>query len=128
MKRIIVFVCLLFSLSLKAQPAKVGGGLLPAFRMTKTTGRVFESRQLAGGRPVLLIYFAPDCDHCMVLLDAFFKKVADFKNAEIVLVTFKPVQDLLLIEKKYGTARLSNLHVGTEGLSFFLRNYYRMQK
>jgi hypothetical protein len=124
----LLLMTLFFSAIAVAQAVDRRGDLLPGFQMTKTSGKIFESRQLKNERPVLLIYFAPDCDHCLVLLDAFFKKTAAFKNAEIVLISFKPVQQLLPFEKKYGTAQHANMHVGTEGWSFYLRNHYRLQK
>ena len=127
MKMMLVFVAMLSSAVVLAQVDRRGDPL-PAFRMTKTSGRIFESRQLSTNRPLLLIYFAPDCDHCLVLLDALFKKTASFKNAEIVLISFKPVQQMAPFEKKYGTAQHANMHVGTEGWTFFLRNHFRLQK
>lgn len=128
MKTFLILMILFLAAPAMAQPPDRRGDLLPAFQMTKTTGKIFGSRELKGGRPVLLVYFAPDCDHCMVLLDAFFKQTATFRNAEIVLISFKPVQQMLPFEKKYGTAQYANMHVGTEGFSFFLRNHFRLQK
>lgn len=128
MKTIFILIALFFSGPAIAQPAERRGDQLPAFQMTKSSGKIFESRQLKNNSPVLLIYFAPDCDHCMVLLHEFFKKTAAFKNAEVVLVSFRPVQQMIPFEKKYGTAQHANLHVGTEGWSFFLRNHFRLQK
>lgn len=100
---------------------------LPPFKMLLSNGQFFTASDLAKNRPVVLIYFAPDCEHCQQLLHAVFEKIDAFKKAELVLVTFKPVSELLLFERSYQTAKYSNVKVGTEGTTFYLRNFYKMQ-
>ena len=123
-----IFVGLLFSLSVAAQQPGAKGAPLPAFRMMLTNGRMFEAKDLSMDKPVVLVYFAPDCDHCIVLLDALFKKLDELKNTTLLLATFKPVDQLIPFERKYGTARYANMVVATEGYSFFLRNHYALQR
>jgi len=55
-----------------------------------------------------------------------FKKINNLKKAEIVMVTFKPVEEVAAFEKKYKTHDYSNINVGTEGTSYQLRNYYKL--
>ena len=40
------------------------------------------------------------------------------------MVTFKTTNDIAAFEKKYSTKKYSNIMVGTEGTSFYLRMYY----
>ncbi len=44
------------------------------------------------------------------------------------MVTFKSPQELIPFEKKYNIGRYPNIKLGTEGTSYYLRNYYRLQK
>jgi cytochrome oxidase Cu insertion factor (SCO1/SenC/PrrC family) len=99
---------------------------VPPFKMLQTNGRYFTSKDLDQAKPVVLIYFAPDCDHCQVLLQGVFKNMEAFKKVQLVLVTFKPLSELALFERQYNTARYSNVKTGTEGTTFFLRSFYKL--
>ena len=102
---------------------------LPPFEMALSTGKVFKvSRDLPKGKPVIVIYFDPDCDHCQKLMAQLFKKINNFKNAEIVMITFKLIPELSAFEKKYGTRKYPNIRVGSEGNYFYLRDYYKLVK
>ena len=100
---------------------------LPQFWMTLSNGRHFNSAEITKGKPVLLIYFAPDCDHCHTLMNAFFTKATSFASAEVIMVTFTPLPDVAAFTKKYQTAQFPNIRVGSEGSSHFLRQYYKLQ-
>ncbi len=112
-----------------AQPQQVSAqpATMPAFKMLLTNNTFYTAADLPKNKPVVLIYFAPDCEHCQELLDAFFKKIDAFKNAQIVLVTFKPVSELTLFERSYQTAKYPNVKVGTEGNTYYLRLFYNLQ-
>ncbi len=100
----------------------------PQFKMVLTNGRSFSSASLPKNKPIVLIYFAPDCDHCIVLMDKLFKKIHQLDKASVVMITFKPVAELSAFEQKYNTGRYPNIYVGTEGYTYYLRNFYRLEK
>lgn len=131
MKKIIVFAFLViisvsnsFGQKAVTSPYK----LLPQFKMLQTNETYFSSAEIPKNKPVVLIYFAPDCDHCIVLMDKLFKKIHQLDKTSIVLITFKPVPELSAFEKKYNTAKYPNIKVGTEGYTYYLRNFYKLQK
>lgn len=97
------------------------------FSITLASGQYFNATQLPKGKPVLLIYFDPECDHCHTLMNAFFKRPADFSTAEVLMVTFKPLPEVQAFAQAYQTHKFSNIKVGTEGTTYFLRNAYRIQ-
>jgi len=99
---------------------------VPPFRMTQSNGKLFNATNLPYGKPILLIYFSPDCDHCQVMMKEWFKKADDFKKASVVMISFLPIDKMAAFEKDFKTNLYPNIIVGTEGLSFFVRNYYRI--
>jgi thioredoxin-related protein len=99
---------------------------LPPFKMYLSNNSIFSATELPKNKPVIVIYFDPDCDHCQKLMNDVFKKINSFKKTEIVMVTFKPVEEVAAFEKKYKTHSYSNINVGTEGTSYQLRNYYKL--
>ena len=102
------------------------GSAVPPFKMLQTNGRYFSANELDRTKPVVLIYFAPDCDHCQVLLQGVFKNLDAFKKAQLVLVTFKPLSELALFDRQYNIASHANVKTGTEGTTFFLRSFYKL--
>jgi thioredoxin-related protein len=120
---IALLFCLFFcsSSDVWAQSNKV-----PPFRMTQSNGKLFNATNLPYGKPILLIYFSPDCDHCQVMMKEWFKMANDFKKASVVMISFLPIDKIAKFEKEFKVNQYSNIIVGTEGLSFFVKNYYRI--
>ncbi|MEO8819848.1 MAG: hypothetical protein ABI267_02025, partial [Ginsengibacter sp.] len=75
---------------------------------------------------LIIIYFAPDCEHCQVLMKQLFQKINAFKNTEIVMVTFESLNDIAGFEKQYQTAKYPNIKVGVEVPVFFFKNHYQL--
>lgn len=113
--------CTLIALSTNAQTGK-----LPPFSMMQGNGKVFKAQDLPMGKPIIIIYFDPDCDHCKNTTKELLAKSGQFKKASIAMVTFLPVDKVIEFEKKYELKKFKNIYVGTEGNTFFLKNYYRL--
>ena len=107
--------------------SQVATAQIPTFQMKLSNGTTFSSSQVSKQKPLLIIYFAPDCEHCQVLMNELFKKIADFKSAQILMVTFQPLTEVTWFEKKYQTAKYSNIKVGTEVPAFFFKNKYQLE-
>src|SRR6478736_5276444 len=101
----------LFSLAVLSQS-------LPPFKMYRSDKTIFSAAELPKTKPTILIYFDPDCDHCQKLMKELFQKIEAFKKAEIIMVTFKPVEEIAAFEKLHNTQKYSNIVVGTEGVGF----------
>ena len=97
---------------------------IPPFKMTVAGNKVFDIKTLLKGKPLILIYFDPDCDHCQKLMDDIFKNINEFKKAEMVMATFKPVSELAAFDKKYKASKYPNIKVGSETTTYYLRLYY----
>jgi thiol-disulfide isomerase/thioredoxin len=100
---------------------------LPDFKVRLTDGTTVSSAKNLGKKPLLVIYFAPDCEHCRKLMDQLFPKMAAFKNTEILMVTFESLNDVAWFENHYQTKKYANVQVGMEVPVFFLKNYYHLE-
>ena len=67
-----------------------------------------------------------NCDHCETFMKEFFKRAADFTKASVVMVTYLPVAEVTKFIAAFAVNKYSNIYVGTEGSSFFLKNYYKL--
>lgn len=107
--------------SATAQPHK-----LPPFQMMQANGKLFKAEQLPIGKPILLIYFSPGCDHCEKLMNSFVKNKDTFNNTSVAMITYYPVAAVRNFVKQFGLQKYSNIYVGTEGNPFFIKKYYNL--
>jgi thioredoxin-related protein len=126
MKRIktlvVPFVLLLFTTSfVHAQKGK-----LPPFKIMQTNGNIFKAQNLPMGKPILLVYFSPECEHCEEMIKEFFKQAANFQKASVAFITYLTVDKVSKFEKDYNLGKHPNMYSGTEGSTFFVRNYYKI--
>jgi thioredoxin-related protein len=128
MKRIKIFFIVFILLLVTASIVHAQAGKLPPFKMMQTSGKIFKAQDLPIGKPILIVYFSPECDHCQKLLKEFFKQVANFQKASVAFITYLPVDKVLKFEKDYNLAKYSNMYPGTEGSTFFVRNYYKINE
>ena len=126
-KPVFVLVGLIFLCGILCCSQLAFSQTIPAFKMRLTNGKMLSSATLSRQQPLIIIYFAPDCEHCQILMKEIFKKITDFKKALLVLVTFEPPAGLVPFEKQYKTFKYPNITVGTEVPVFFFRNYYRVE-
>ncbi len=98
----------------------------PDFKIRTTNGKVVSSGQISINKPTIIIVFSPDCGHCQVLIGGIFKKINHFKNTHIIMATFVQPKDIITFEKKYQTAKYTNVTVGTDEPVFFLQKYYQL--
>ena len=99
---------------------------LPSFQLQLSDGKTFSSKNISHSQPLILIYFAPDCEHCQVLMNAFFKRINEFRGAQIIMATFKPVNEVADFENHYETHKYNNIKVGTEIPMFLFRAHYQL--
>ena len=90
----------------KAQPVKVDytkkGAALPHFYINKTDGGYIIPQLLKKGKPVMILIFSPECDHCGVVLDSIKTIREKFKTTQVILVAEERHKDKMVgfIEKE----------------------------
>jgi thioredoxin-related protein len=121
--RPIVLVTVIMLLSAR-MPAT--GQSMPSFEMQLTNGKIFTNRNLQKNKPVLLIYYAPDCEHCQALITQIFRNFTPFRKLQIVLVTFEPLSYAQAFERNYQVGKHPNIISGMEAPTFYFKNYYKL--
>ncbi|MFT4203168.1 MAG: hypothetical protein QM610_04580 [Chitinophagaceae bacterium] len=99
---------------------------LPPFRMLQEDNKVFGATQLPMGRPIVLVYFLPDCEHCQLLTKNIVEHIHAFDKTSVAMVTYYPTAEVGKFSRKYGLDKHPNFYLGTEGNSFFLKKYYHL--
>jgi thioredoxin-related protein len=122
-KQVLIFLMLLAGLlitsTLSSQSNKI-----PPFQMMQADRKVFKAQFLPLGKPIVLIYFSPDCEECQKLTKEMLERIEELKNVSIAMITYQPVELVAQYVTKNNLGKYPNIYVGTEGSSLFVRNYY----
>ncbi|TDH23234.1 hypothetical protein EXU57_17305 [Segetibacter sp. 3557_3] len=104
--------------------AMAQSGKVPPFRIVQAGGKIFKAENLPQGKPVLIIYFSPECDHCDHLVKQLLKRGPGLKKVSVAMITHLPMATVADFVKRNNLAKYGNFYVGTEGTTYFVRNYY----
>jgi len=118
-------ICLVSLINLQAQtvqkPTKKG---IPPFNIQLVNGQHFKSSDLRKDQPLMLIYFDPTCDHCHLFINELLKKINLFKDVQIVMITYVPLDQVKSYLAGSELIKQPGIKVGTEGTTFVVRYYY----
>jgi thioredoxin-related protein len=106
--------------------------IIPAYKIL-TPDSVYKSyTDLKRDKPVMIIYFLPDCIHCQHLMNELRPKMNELKKMQVVLIsstrTEYPYLNLLRdFKKNYNLAKYPNVTIGTEYPTYKVQQYYQIR-
>lgn len=122
----IAFFFLFGSMETFAQRNPVPQGI-PPFRILSIADSTYLTpANLKKNKPVVIIYFAPDCDHCLKFTKAILSKIKTFRDAQLIFITFAGYRNTKDFVKKFGLAKYPNITVGTEGYTYTVQRFYKV--
>ena len=103
------------------------GAPIPPFVLQKTFGGTLTNTQLKKSKPVMLMIFSPQCEHCAYTVDSIKKYQDLFKNTQLVLVAEERNKEYMkgFIEKTGIKDNVLFKNIGTErgNLIYYIYNY-----
>ena len=125
-----LFFLLLVSVIYMQSPGQAAGTKtgIPPFTILLTNGSYFGYKELPKDKAVILIYFAPDCEHCRDFTKKLIGRMRDFKKTQIIMVSHLPLRTMQQFNKDFGLDQFANVKVGTEGNSFLVPGYFKISK
>jgi thioredoxin-related protein len=131
MKKLLLLICLVIAAgSIKAQVRTQTIDKIPPFKILKQDSTWFTPANLKKGKPLMIIYFSPDCSHCQHLMYEMEPKMKEFRNTQIVMVTFTEYSMLRMLKDFYKTFDLKkypNITIGTEAHTYVVQRYYQVR-
>ncbi|WP_158557113.1 peroxiredoxin family protein [Mucilaginibacter conchicola] len=97
------------------------------YKIMTTKDQTATAADLPKNKPVILIYFAPDCPHCQKLIRDMKPDMDKFKKFEIVMITFTDIRMVKTFESDYGLTKYPNFILGTEGYTYTVQRYYQLK-
>lgn len=108
---------------------------IPHYRLLNQDSAYVTQANLKKGKPVMIIYFSPDCTHCQRLTYEFkdeFKKEAkrhtsELSHVQIVMATWAQLKAIQVFYKDFGLSQYPNITLGTEGYTYALQRFYQVK-
>ena len=125
MKKNFLFICLIVvALGSKAQ-SFTPPLTMPPYHILTTDSVYVTPDNLKKHKPVMIIYFAPDCSHCQHLMYELKPKMDAFKNTQVVMVTFvQQIKAIQVFARDFDLKKYPNFTVGTEGYTYVVQKYF----
>lgn len=75
----------------------------------------------------MIMYFSPDCDHCIHQMEEMVKEKKKLAGLQIVMVTHQPMESLVWFIKKYDLPSYGNIRAGQD-YRFNLPGFYAIKQ
>ncbi|MFV0605649.1 MAG: TlpA family protein disulfide reductase [Niabella sp.] len=90
--------------------------------LSDSTGVELKAR-LDKKKPLMIVVFSPECDHCKHEAEELVKNIDKFKKIQIVMVSMLPIFKMNEFVKHYGLDKYSNILVGRD-IGYVFPVYY----
>ena len=99
---------------------------IPEFAILKSDSTWFTNKQLPDNKPLVIIYFSPDCGHCQMTAQEFVKDMDKLKNVELVWVSYHSPQQIEEFAEAYKLKQFSNVVLGRDP-NYKIPVFYKIQ-
>ena len=130
-KLLFILLMVIGSVSLFAQdgadadtiPAYKKTNKIPYFSILEPDSTWFTRNQLPEDKPVVIVYFSPDCGHCQMTAKEFVNSMDKLKNVEMIWVSYHTPQQIKDFADTYGLSHFKNVVFGRDPNYFFVPFY-----
>lgn len=99
---------------------------IPNFTVLKIDSAYANDRMIPKDKPVIIIYFSPECGHCQITADEFSKRMADMKDFYFVWVSYYPLPEIREFAKKFNLQQFNNIIIGRDE-NYTIPSYFRVK-
>lgn len=75
---------------------------------------LFNIDSYKAGKPVLLMLFSPDCDHCQQTAEELVRRKSELQDVQIIFATLSPLFRMNAFTKEYRLNELPNIIIGRD--------------
>jgi len=96
------------------------GNKLPSFDLLLSDSVTrFNTDQITEGKPIILMYFSPDCEHCQQETEGLLHHMDSLKEVKFIFFTNDPINRLEAFNKYYKIYNYPNIILGQDYRYFF---------
>ena len=123
----LIFLLFMVIVGLACTQAQTMPTTIPPYKILTTKDQNLTSANLEKNKPVMIIYFAPDCPHCQKLIKDMKPSMGKFKNIQVIMITFSDIRMVKTFENDYGLKAYPNFILGTEGYTYTVQRFYQLK-
>lgn len=113
------------STSTQSQTNTVKSDTLPAFHLQLIDSSFYISNQPSHQPFIALIYFSPDCGHCIELTEELIHKADSLSNTLILMAAYKSLDELRAFSQRFRLNRFPFIRLGQD-ISYAMVPYYQI--
>lgn len=88
---------------------------LPSFKLLLTDSTtVVNTKDIHTGKPIILMYFSPDCEHCQEQTKNILKNMSELKDTQIFLLSPASLSEIKAFYSSFHLASYKNIFVGRD--------------
>jgi len=104
---------------------------IPHYKILKADSTYTDWTTLKKNKPVMIIYFMPDCPHCQLLMNEMKQEMNVFKDIQIVMIcgtrTVYPYMGMIRnFNRDFNLSKYKNITMGTEYPNYKVVKYYQV--
>lgn len=99
---------------------------VPSFNLLLTDSSWFSKDFLPAHKPVVIIYFSPECGHCQLTAHEFEEKKDELKDVFFVWVSYLSVDTVKKFAEDYKMLDVANVRIGRDP-NYFIPSYFRVK-
>jgi len=100
---------------------------IPSVRLLSADSTGWELKaKLQKNKPVMMMIFSPECDHCKHETEELIKNIDKFRDIQIIMATPLPLKEMAAFAAHYKLHQYSNILVGKD-YAFALPSYYNIK-
>ncbi len=99
---------------------------IPPFKIMQPDSTWFTNAKLPKKKPVVIIYFSPECGHCQLAAQEISNSYDKLKDAIFMWVSYYSVPEIKTFVKNYKLGEYKNFFFGRDP-NYFLPTYFRVR-
>lgn len=99
---------------------------IPEFTVLKIDSTFANQSVIPKDKPVVIVYFSPECGHCQITADAFSKRMQEMRDIYFVWVSYYPLPEIRDFAKKFNLQQFTNITIGRDP-NYTIPSYFRVK-
>lgn len=112
---LIVAPCLVRAQSPASEPNYLRYPVVPPISMTTASGKVFTNQNLKKHKPIMIMLFSVDCEHCQHQTQEITANISRFRGAQLIMITPSAHSEMYAFYQGYGISKYPDvITMGTD--------------
>ncbi|HWB25290.1 MAG TPA: hypothetical protein VG738_07410 [Chitinophagaceae bacterium] len=99
---------------------------IPPINIMQADSTWFTNANIPKNKPVVIIYFSPECGHCQLTAQELYSHIDELKDGFFIWVTYYSVPEIQTFEEKYKLGKLKNFRFGRDP-RYAIPSFYKVK-